>query len=147
MLQEGSLLVRQAKELSLKSKFVFGDGAFDERFIELSGTKGDNVYISFLAPPWQTVPTSKEFAEKYKTRYGPVPAFAPYGYDAVLVLAEAIKKANSLDREKIIQALRDPGFTVQGVTGAIKFDKNGQTTGRGFYFYTFNNQGKLVLYE
>lgn len=147
MLPEGSLLARQAKELGLKSKFVFGDGAFDERFIELSGTKGDNVYISFLAPPWEVIPAAKEFAEKYKTRYGPVPAFAPYGYDAVFVLAEAVKKAGSLDRERIIQALHDPGFTVQGVTGTIQFDKNGQTTGRGFFFYTFNNEGKLVLYE
>jgi branched-chain amino acid transport system substrate-binding protein len=147
MMPEGSILVKQAVELGLDTKFVFGDGCFDEKFRELAGTNCRNVYISFLAPPWEAVPTAKEFVEKYKARYGPVPPFAPYGYDAVIVLAEAIKRANSLAHEKIIQALSDPGFIVQGVTGEIKFDQNGQTTGRRFYFYIFNEQGKLVLYE
>ncbi|MCJ7587393.1 MAG: branched-chain amino acid ABC transporter substrate-binding protein [Candidatus Aminicenantes bacterium] len=147
MMPEGSILVRQAEELGLKIVFVFGDGCFDEHFKKLAGTNCRNVYISFLSPPWEAVPTAKEFVQKYKARYGPIPPFAPYGYDAILVLAEGINRAKSLDHEKIIQALRDPGFVVQGVTGEIKFDQNGQTTGRRFYFYTFNEQGKLVLYE
>jgi branched-chain amino acid transport system substrate-binding protein len=147
MMREGAILVRQAEELGLKFKFVFGDGCFDEQFKKLAGTDCKNVYISFLAPPWETVPTAKEFVKKYQERYGSVPPFAPYGYDAVMVLAEAIKRSKSLDREKIIKALRDPTFVVQGVTGEIKFDENGQTPGRRFYFYTFNEKGRLVLYE
>ena len=147
MMPEGSILVRQAKELGLQTKFIFGDGCFDEQFKKLAGTDCRNVYISFLAPPWEAVPTAKEFVEKYKARYGSVPPFAPYGYDAVIVLAEGVKRASSLDHEKIIQALHDPTFVVQGVTGEIKFDKNGQTISRRFYFYTFNEEGKLVLYE
>ena len=147
MMPEGVILVRQAKELGLKSKFVFGDGCFDEEFKKLAGTDCKNVYISFLAPPWEKVATAAKFVEKYKSRYGTVPPFAPYGYDAVMVLAKGIEKANSTDSEKIIQALSDPTFAVQGVTGEIKFDQAGQTVGRSFYFYTFDDQGKLVLYE
>lgn len=147
MMPEGALLVRQAKELGLKFKFVFGDGCFDERFKELSGTDCRNAYISFLAPPWEKVPSATKFVEEFKKRYGSVPPFAPYGYDAVIVLAEAIERANSTDKGKIIQVLHDPAFIVEGITGEIKFNKNGQTTGRRFYFYTFNDEGKLVLYE
>lgn len=147
MMPEGSILVRQAVELGLKSNFVFGDGCFDEKFRELAGTDCRNVYISFLAPPWEKVSTAKVFAQKYQDLYGSIPPFAPYGYDAILVLATAIRKVNSLEHDKIIGALRDPGFVVQGVTGKITFDKSGQTTDRRFYFYTFNEKGRLALYE
>lgn len=147
MMPEGAVLVRQAKELGIDSQFVFGDGCFDEKLKGLAGTSCSNVYISFLAPPWEEVPDAEAFVKKYKERHRSVPPFAPYGYDAVLVLAEAIKKANSSRRENIIGALRDPEFEVQGVTGKIKFDKNGQTVGRLFYFYTFDAEGKLALKE
>lgn len=147
MMPEGVILVRQAKELGIKNKFVFGDGCFDEEFRSLSGTDCENVYISFLAPPWEEVPTASEFVKKYKGRYETIPPFAPYGYDAVLVLAEGIRKARSSDHEKIVQALSDPTFVVQGVTGNITFDQNGQATGRRFYFYEFSEKGKLILYE
>jgi ABC-type branched-subunit amino acid transport system substrate-binding protein len=147
MMPEGAILVKQAEELGLKFKFVFGDGCFDEQFKKLAGTDCKNVYISFLAPPWENVPTAREFVNKYRARYGSVPPFAPYGYDAMMVLAEAIRRAKSLNREKIIQTLHDPTFVVQGVTGEIKFNENGQTPGRRFYFYTFNEKGRLVLYE
>jgi ABC-type branched-subunit amino acid transport system substrate-binding protein len=147
MMPEGSTLVREAVELGLKTRFVFGDGCFDEQFKKLAATDCKNVAISFLAPPWDEVPTAKEFVNKYTGRYGSVPPFAPYGYDAVIVLAEGIRRANSLDHRKIVEALRDPAFVVQGVTGEIKFDGTGQTATRRFYFYAFDDNGKLVPYK
>lgn len=147
MLPEGVILVRQAEELGIKTKFVFGDGCFDETFKGLASASCENVYISFLAPPWDNVPSASKFAEEYKARYGPVPSFAPYGYDAVTVVAEGIKRVNSTESVKIINAMHDPNFVVQGVTGRIQFGPDGQTPNKQFYFYTFDKQGKLVPYE
>lgn len=144
---EAAKLIKQAKEFGLETKFVLGDGCFDEELIKLSGTDGKNVYISFLAPPWEEVPSAKNFTEKYNKLYGSVPPFAPYGYDAIMVLAEGIKRASSPESNKIIAALRSPDFQLDGVTGKIKFNENGQVTDRSFYFYTFNYNGKLVLYK
>lgn len=144
---EAAKLLKQAKEIGLDSKFIFGDGCFDESLLKLSGTDGKNVYVSFLAAPWQEVPSAKSFVEKYQKLYGNVPPFAPYGYDAVMVLAEGIRRAGSTDANKVITALRAPDFTIEGVTGKIKFDSNGQVTDRAFYFYTFNDNGNFVLYK
>jgi branched-chain amino acid transport system substrate-binding protein len=105
------------------------------------------VYISFLAAPWKRVPSAKSFVEKYQKLYGNVPPFAPYGYDAVMVLAEGIRKAGSVDGTKVVTALHAPDFTWDGVTGKIKFDANGQVTDRSFYFYTFDTNGNFALYE
>ncbi|MGD8719887.1 MAG: branched-chain amino acid ABC transporter substrate-binding protein [Candidatus Zixiibacteriota bacterium] len=146
MAPEGAKLVKQAKELGLETTFVMGDGCFDEKLPELAGTDCKNVCVSFLAPPWGEVGSAKGFVEEYKRDFGDVPAFAPYGYDAVKVLAAGISKAESQDHEAIIEALRAPGFSVEGVTGKITFDDNGQTTDRSFYFYTFGDDGRFKLY-
>ena len=49
---------------------------------------------------------------------------APLTYDAVMLLADSIRRANSLDAEKIRDALAETkGF--QGATGTITFDEQG----------------------
>ncbi len=147
MLEEGAKLVKQAEEIRLNTNFVFGDGCFDEKFKELSGTDCKNVFISFLAPPWSEIPTAKQFVEKYKAKFGQdVPPFAPYGYDATLVLLKAIEKNNSLNKGKIINQIRENNFIVKGVTGDIQFEINGQSKNITFYFYQFvNNNLKLYI--
>lgn len=144
MLEEGAKIVKQAEEIKLKTYFVFGDGCFDEKFKELASTDCKNVFISFLAPPWDEISTSKQFVEKFKKKYRQdVPPFAPYGYDAVIVLSKAIEKANSTGKGKIIETLKNINY--KGITGDIWFNGNGQTPDRDFYFYRFNDLGNLVL--
>ena len=52
-------------------------------------------------------PASKKFYDAYVAKYGAEPAtyFAPLSYTAVYLLAEAIKKAGSMDQAAIIKAL------------------------------------------
>lgn len=59
----------------------------------------------------------KDYHEKYQAKYGEVPDFGPgVAYDAVLVIAEALKKADSIDSAKIRAALESiDGF--EGVVG------------------------------
>jgi branched-chain amino acid transport system substrate-binding protein len=64
---------------------------------------------------------------KYRDKYGDeiiMDAF-PLAYDAVMVLADAIRRAGSLDRTKIREALAST-TNFQGVTGTITFDQNGE---------------------
>ncbi len=48
----------------------------------------------------------------------------PLAYDAVMMLADAIRRANSLDRSKIREALAQTQ-NFEGVSGVITFDENG----------------------
>lgn len=47
----------------------------------------------------------------------------PLGYDGYMVALEAIKAADSADRDDIADVMA--GITYDGVTGAIVFDENG----------------------
>jgi len=72
---------------------------------------------------WQTLPTSdpsyaleKQYHDAYQAKYGEEPDFGPgVAYDAVLVIAEALKKANSTDAAKIRTAMEG----IQGFTGVV----------------------------
>lgn len=73
---------------------------------------------------WESLPKSgavyaleKDYHEKYQAKFGEVPDFGPgVAYDAVLVIAEALKKADSTDPAKIRKALESiDGF--EGVVG------------------------------
>lgn len=73
---------------------------------------------------WQTLPKDdptykleKDYHEKYQAKYDEQPDFGPgVAYDAVLLLAEALKKADSTDAADVRKALEGiDGF--QGVVG------------------------------
>ncbi len=55
---------------------------------------------------WPDTPTNQAFVKAYKAAYGDYPsAWAAEGYDGIQFLAAAIKKAGSLDTEKVVDAL------------------------------------------
>ena len=55
---------------------------------------------------WPNTPMNQEFVKAYKAAYGDYPsAWAAEGYDGIQFLAAAIKKAGSLDTDKVIAAL------------------------------------------
>jgi len=49
--------------------------------------------------------------------------YAPYSYDALNVIIEAMKKANSIIPAEFIDELRDTSY--EGTTGLVSFDSNG----------------------
>ena len=49
--------------------------------------------------------------------------YSPYAYDAVYAIVEAMKIANSVDREAIAASMSKVDF--QGVTGRVRFDIRG----------------------
>jgi branched-chain amino acid transport system substrate-binding protein len=64
----------------------------------------------------------KMYYQKYKSKIPHINA--PLSYDAVMLLTDAIRRANSLDAKKIRDALAETkGF--QGATGTITFDEHG----------------------
>jgi branched-chain amino acid transport system substrate-binding protein len=60
----------------------------------------------------------------YKKRFGvDVQIYAPYVYDAVMTMAQAMKDAGSADPAKYLPYLAKVKY--KGITGNIEFDKNG----------------------
>lgn len=124
------LLIQQARELGITAKIMAGDTWENYSIIENAGEHAEGVVISTFfdeAEPANAEAESfiKGFKE-YLVGIGQpdvIPAVSALGYDAYIVAVKAIEAADSADPVAIRDALK--GLTVEGVTGSISFDENG----------------------
>lgn len=124
---EGALFMKEMRKQGLKQVLVGGDGLLGKELYELGETavEGSMVYTGFAVDQANAAGATKEFIEAYKGKNnGALPdMFSAQGYDAVMMVADAIKAANSADptvyREKLAQT-KD----WKGVTGTITLDAN-----------------------
>lgn len=120
-----SPFVKQMKALGMDEvHFVGGDGICTENWVRVAASAAEGEYCTQTGAPFDQLPGSKEFAQNYQAKFHQPPEyFGPYTYDAVMVIGAAIRKANSLDPQKLIEALHTIDYT--GVTGKIEFDGKG----------------------
>jgi branched-chain amino acid transport system substrate-binding protein len=116
---------QQADRLGLKTKLIAGDEACTPQFIKLAGpSMNSNTYCTLAGVPPANMPQGAAFFKRYQQRFGvPVQLYAPYAYDAVMVMANAMQAADSTDPKVYLPKLRS--ITLTGVTGSIQFDENG----------------------
>ena len=89
-------------------------------------------------------PETQAFVQSYRAKYGSDPnLYAVHGYDAMLVLAEALRRSGALPNEfwSAVRSLRD----FKGAAGTIQFDERGDVQ-KYPRVYVVNN-GKLIDYE
>lgn len=121
---EVGLIARQAKELGLKVPLLGGDGWDSPKLTEIGGAAMDGNYFSNHYSPESSDPKVVEFVKQFKTAYGEVPdSLAAMGYDATLVLADAMNRAPSLEAKAIRDAIAATK-NFPAVTGKISMDEN-----------------------
>ncbi len=116
-------MAMQMKQLGVKSKLLMGDGGCTTEFVKNAGEAADGHYCSLPGIPYDKMPGGPKFIERFNAKYGEIQLYAPYAYDAVMVVVEAIKRAQSAESAKILAEL--PKTDYQGVTTHITFDENG----------------------
>jgi branched-chain amino acid transport system substrate-binding protein len=126
-------MVRQMKRLGMTAKFLGADGAQTPKFIELAGADAEGVLASNPGLPLDAMPGGAAFKAKFEAKYGRIQNYAPYAYDALYVLVEAMKRAQSNDPAKYLAEL--PKTDYQGVTGHIRFDARGDLAGGAVTLY------------
>ncbi|MDN4054731.1 branched-chain amino acid ABC transporter substrate-binding protein [Massilia sp. YIM B02763] len=138
-------MLKQMKALGIAAKMVSGDGICSEKLPELAGDAlGDDKVTCVVAGGVtdKEQPALDAFSERYRQRYKiPLQTYAPYAYDATMVFAAAMQKANSVDPVKFLPALA--AIRYQGVTGTIAFDPHGDLRDAALTLYTYR-QGKQV---
>jgi len=105
--EEVGKIVKQAREMGVTVPIVGGDGWDSPKLVEIGGAAAlNNTYFTNHYSVDADTPASKAFVDAYKKEYGQVPdAMAVLGYDAANLIIDAIKRANSTEREKIVEAL------------------------------------------
>jgi len=142
---QGGPMAKQMKTLGLKTtKFLTGDGGCTPEFIKLGGAATEGQYCSLPGVPLENMPGGKTFGEKFSAKYGQIQLYAPYVYDAVMVSADAMKRANSVEPAKYLPEIGKTAY--QGVTAKIMFDEMGDLKGGSVSMYQVKD-GKWVYLE
>jgi branched-chain amino acid transport system substrate-binding protein len=108
-----AVAVKNYRQLGLTQPLYLSHAANDFNFLRLAGESADGVLIpsskiyvtDSLAADDLQKPLLEEFVRDYRTKYGKPPAtFAGNGYDAVMMIAEALRKVGP-DRTKLRDAI------------------------------------------
>jgi len=105
--EEVGKILKQAREMGMNMPFLGTDGWDDPKVVEIAGAAPlNNVFYSSHFSSQDTDPTVVKFISDFKKEYNQEPSvFSALGYDAGLLLIDAIKRANSTDPSKIRDAL------------------------------------------
>lgn len=119
---EGALIMKKAREVGIKAVMVGGDGLQGDDLMKIGGAavEGSISYAGFS--PEQPTPNTEKFINAFKAKYSnELPdLFAAQGYDALMLVAKAIKDAKSADPEKFKDTLATTK-NYDGVSGTITF--------------------------
>ncbi len=121
---QAALIAKQAREVGLKQPLLGGDGLDSEDLWKIAGRDAEETtFFTNHYSPDDPDPRVQEFISKYKQAYANIPdAMAILAYDAVYLLADAIKRANSTEKELVRNALEETkGFV--GAAGTFDIDK------------------------
>ncbi len=90
--------------------------------VRFTGDAAKGAVCSTTGVPLEEMKEGAAFKERFEKRFPgqKVQGFAPFAYDAVLTLVEAIKKAGSTEPAKVAEAMK--GITATGLSGSIAFD-------------------------
>ncbi|MCA0214643.1 MAG: ABC transporter substrate-binding protein [Proteobacteria bacterium] len=127
--QDGSILVKQFKEIGLQTK-IFGVGSWATAdFIGLTGPASEGIYAA--VPYASSLPgeRNKAFVELYATAYKEKPGkYGAAGYNSMNILLDAIARAGKTDADAIRDALRKTDYLAPN--GRYRFTDKGE--GYGF---------------
>jgi branched-chain amino acid transport system substrate-binding protein len=119
---EVGVIAKQAKQLGITQPLLGGDGWDAPQLWELGGDALNGDFISNHYSVEDPSPAIQKFVGDFKSRYNIAPdALAALGYDAMRVLADAIKRAGTTEGAKLrdaIAATKD----FAGVTGVISIN-------------------------
>ena len=118
------LIVAQARQLGITVPLFGGDGWEAPELMQIAGAEAlEGTYYSTHFSPDNTDPLAQKFVAGFRAKYGgeTPDAMAALGYDSVMVLADAIRRAGTTSGPELRDALaatRD----LPGATGATTLD-------------------------
>ena len=148
-----ALVAKYLKENKIKTILVHSHGALSKKLIQkFPGVCEGNFFPAGKLVVFEQIDDSdiqkstlKEFFEKYKNTYGKEPnTFAGHAYDALNILAKAIQKSKSLDKNKLRNTIENLHYI--GISGIFQFtpkDHNGLSK-NSFEIVTLKNNKWII---
>ena len=136
-------MIRQMKQLGIKTKFMGGDGICSGELPKLAaGAMADGQVVCAEAGGVEGEQKAgmDKFRADFKKKFGAdVQIYAPYVYDATMVMVDAMVKAGSAEPAKYLPVLaKTSGY--KGVTGTIAFDEKGDVKNGALTLFTYKGE-------
>jgi branched-chain amino acid transport system substrate-binding protein len=140
-------MLRQMKQLGINAKFMGGDGICSEALATLAGdamADGQVVCAEAGGVEESQKKGMDDFRAAYKKKFGTdVQIYAPYVYDAVMTMVDAMVKAGSAEPAKYLPVLAK--IKHKGVTGNVEFDAKGDIKEGTLTLYTYKGGKRQLL--
>ncbi|MET0187168.1 MAG: branched-chain amino acid ABC transporter substrate-binding protein [Achromobacter sp.] len=139
----GGPFAKQARQLAIGARVLGGDGLCADSLAKLAREAADNVVCSIAGMPLEKMPDGPAFERRYEARFHQhVQLNAPFAYDAVYIIVDAMKRARSTKASDILASM--PGADFVGVLGRTQFDAHGDLKQGAISLYDYKS-GKQTL--
>jgi branched-chain amino acid transport system substrate-binding protein len=140
---EGSIVIKQAKELGMDTQWVTDVSMVAKEVTDLAGAAAEGA-MGLRAGSTQT-PEYKAFHDAFVKKFNEEPTiWSDFAYDTMMLVAKAIEKGGYTS-DGIQKALFDVAETYVGPSGAKKFDQYGIS--QGVYEWMTVKDGQWTVYE
>ena len=140
-------MLKQMKQLGIQAKFMGGDGICTSELPKLAGDgmSDEQVYCAEAGGvEGEQKAGMDKFREDFKAKFNAdVQVYAPYVYDAVKVMANAMVTAGSADPKVYLPALKSASYN--GVTGKIEFDEKGDIKNGALTLMTYKGGNRTTI--
>ena len=118
--QEVGVIAKQRKQLGIKAPLLGGDGWDSPQLWDLGGDALNGSFISNHYSVDDPTPVIQNFVKRYKAKFSGIApdAIAALGYDATMVMADAIKRAGGTECVALRNAIAQTA-NYKGITGVI----------------------------
>lgn len=126
---EAGNIALQCRKLGISVPLLGGDGWDSEQLAKIAGDAIEGCYYSNHYAPDQPTAEITAFVKKYQDKFGgqTPDGLAALGYDATLILFDAMKRAPSLSGKDLAKAIGETK-NFKAVTGVISIDANRDAT-------------------
>lgn len=144
--REGLMISTGLRQAGLKVPFL-GTDAMKTSFPLGGGDVEAEAFHTYSGADFRRLPSAAAFRQAYAARYPEDSTYSPEAYDAIMIVAEALRRAGTPDRGRIlaeVRSLRD----YQGVSGLINFGPTGERVGApiSFYHVVKKESGRVMEY-
>jgi len=140
-----ALFAKQMKDQGVTAHLLVPDGGYTPELIDQAGEANvQGVLTAVQVPPMDATPAIKDFAAKYKAKYGQdAGPYSIYGYIQGQILEAVLKSTKDHSREAMAKALH--AVKVDTAIGTLEFDATGELKVAPSYLYQIEGKSfKLV---
>ena len=142
---DGPLVIKQLRQGGFSKMIAVGDGSNSPKLMEIAGKAAEGVFC-FSKPMIEYLPAAKAFADSYKKKFNQEPGpYSALAYDGMNLLADAIKRAGTVDKAAIVKALKETK-EFKGIAGPISF-KTDNTLARSNFVVLIAKGTNWALYK